>query len=471
LSAPAISTGIRARYALINSRTVLLTGFGGLLILMAYAGFDAVHNMGRIREDNDSIQRGFLTRNQVLNRIRSDLYVSGTYLRDYILEPDPSIAERHRASLERTRREMDALLEQYSTLIDRAEQSPVDELKREVAGYWRAASPALNWNAGERRDRGYAFLRDEVLPRRVNMLALADSIDRVNERQLTEGGLRVATLFAGFQERLLITLGVTLGLGFLLAAFSFYRVLRLERQAAERYYEIVQAREQMKELSSRIVDTQENERRAISRELHDEVGQTLSALMLGIGNLDALLPESAGRELKKNLDEIRALAGKSANVVRNISLALRPSMLDDLGLLPALQWQAREVSRQTNMQVDVAVDESLEQLPDAWKTCIYRVVQEALRNCARHSQAQHVRISVIREDGHVKLSIEDDGRGFEAARDKGLGLLGMQERVKTLGGEFQLLSKPGAGAQIIATLPLARADGKTPSVLSVPLTV
>jgi signal transduction histidine kinase len=434
----------------IQTRSVLLIGFGGMLILMSYAGIDAVRNLTSIKGSDDSIRSQFLARNEVLNQIRSDLYVSGTYIRDYLLEPDASVAESHLITLEQTRHEMDGLLARYATLVRSDEMPPVLTLKRELADYWRAAEPALKWNPQERRQRGYSFLRDEVFSRRVNMLGIADRIDSVNQQQLTEGGRRVSYLFEGFRNRLAITIGVTLGLGFLLAGFSFNRVLGLEQQASERYDEIAKAREELKELSSRIVETQENERRALSRELHDEVGQTLSALLVGLSNLNASLPP----ELKSESASLRELAGKSVNVVRNISLALRPSMLDDLGLLPALQWQAREVSRQTGMRVSVAVEEALEDLPDAYKTCIYRVVQEALRNCVRHSAATNVQIAVRSEPGALKLSIQDDGRGFDAAKDKGLGLLGMHERVANLDGDFEVTSEPGCGTLAVARLPL-----------------
>lgn len=447
-----LRASLPVKTTLIHSRAILLAGFGGLLILMASAGIDAVRNLTDIRDNNESIQREFLARNKVLNRIRSDLYLSGTYLRDYILEPDPAAAEKHRASLERTRREMDSLLARYATLIGDRERAPLTTLNRELAAYWRTADPTLAWSAEQRREQGYAFLRDEVLPRRANMLAIADNIDALNEQQLTAGGDRISSLFAGFRASLAITLGVTLGLGFLLAAFSFQRVLRLERQAAERFDEIAKAREELKELSSRIVETQENERRSLSRELHDEVGQTLSALMVGLSNLNASLP--AGGEFHANLDSLRRLAADSVNVVRNISLALRPSMLDDLGLLPALQWQGREVSRQTGMRVSVGVDETLEELPEAYKTCIYRVVQEALRNCARHAGAVNVRVTVARTGSALDVSVQDDGRGFDATGEKGLGVLGMQERVASLGGEFRISSEPGSGALVFIRLPL-----------------
>ncbi|MEO8128097.1 MAG: sensor histidine kinase, partial [Bryobacteraceae bacterium] len=196
------------------------------------------------------------------------------------------------------------------------------------------------------------------------------------------------------------------------------------------------------------------ERRSISRELHDEVGQSLSALLVGLSNLSAAIPPSAGAELKPHVEGIRRLAEDSVRVVRNITLLLRPSMLDDLGLVPALQWQAREVSKRTGMQVDIAVENVSDELPEQYKTCVYRVVQEALNNCARHAAANTVRIIARQGREHLMLSIQDDGGGFRPDLHRGLGLLGMEERVTHLGGTFELDSEPGRGTLIAISLPL-----------------
>ena len=158
---------------------------------------------------------------------------------------------------------------------------------------------------------------------------------------------QASQLFAQFRNRLAITLAITLGLGLLLTAFSMARILGLERESSTRYQEIENARLELKELSARLVEAQENERRAISRELHDEVGQSLSALLVELGNLSAA-PSS---DFRGHVDVIKKLAENSVNVVRNMALLLRPSMLDDFGLVPALQWQARDVSRRTGMRV------------------------------------------------------------------------------------------------------------------------
>ena len=437
-----------------DSRLILIAGFGGLLVLMAFAGIDAMQLLRQIQRRNDAIRRDFLNRNRLLNQIRSDVYLSGTYVRDYILEPEPQNAARHRGSLEKTRRDMDAALQSYAGMLSPDETQPYGTLQRELTEYWRVLEPALQWNVEQRRGRGYEFLRDEVLPRRLAMLSIADQIAGVNERQLNSGSTQVASLFTQFQVRLASTVFVTLGLGLMLAAFSIRKILQLERESGARFLEIAQARSELKDLSARLVEAQETERRSISRELHDEVGQSLSALLVGLSNLSAAIPPSASAELKPHLEGIRKLAENSVGVVRNIALLLRPSMLDDLGLVPALQWQAREVSKRTGMHVDVAVEGVSDDLPEQYKTCVYRVVQEALNNCARHAGANTVRIIVRQGKEQLMLSIQDDGRGFQPDLHRGLGLLGMEERVTHLDGSFDLDSEPGRGTLIAVSLPL-----------------
>jgi signal transduction histidine kinase len=139
-----------------------------------------------------------------------------------------------------------------------------------------------------------------------------------------------------------------------------------------------------------------------------------------------------------------------------MALLLRPSMLDDLGLIPALKWQAREAAKHTSMDVTIATELDSDDLPDEYKTCIYRVVQEALHNCARHSRATTVRIRVEQKPDRLILIIQDDGQGFDARQVKGLGLLGIQERVTRLGGKSTVHSKPDSGTILTVELPFTQ---------------
>jgi signal transduction histidine kinase len=201
------------------------------------------------------------------------------------------------------------------------------------------------------------------------------------------------------------------------------------------------------------VDAQETERRSLSRELHDEVGQSLSAVLVELRNLLAWLGNQPVEHIRGQVELIKGLVEGTVRVVRNMSLLLRPSMLDDLGLIPALKWQAREVSKRTSMDVSIATEIESEDLPDDYKTCIYRIVQEALHNCSRHAQATTVRIRVQQKAGKLLLSVQDDGKGFEVPQIKGLGLLGMEERAAQLGGTCQVRSGPDIGTVLTVELP------------------
>lgn len=436
-----------------SSRLTLLIGFGSLLLIMCLAGADALRVLQQFRRSDDQIRSQYLAKNHALNDVRSDVYLSGTYVRDYLLEPSSERAEAYRVSLEDVRKHMDSALDAYGRQADPVELQHYTALRNELVDYWATLTPILRWNSSERSRSGYAFLRDEVFPRRQNMLNIADKIGGINEQQLTASNAQVVDLLLRFQTRLVLTLFVALVLGGGMAAFSMRKILRLETQARDRYEEVAEARKQLTDLSAKLVQAQETERRALSRELHDEVGQSLSAVLVELRNLSAGPPNRLDANARNHVETIKTLVENAVRVVRNMALLLRPSMLDDLGLIPALKWQARECSKRTSMDVSVAAEFDLDDLPDDYKTCIYRVVQEALNNCAKHSKATTVRIKLLQGKDHLLLTIQDDGVGFDARQTKGLGLLGIQERTARLGGTFEVDSTPRAGTILSVELP------------------
>jgi len=438
---------------LLGTRFALAAGFGGLLIVMALAGVDTLRVLRQIRANGEEIRQEFLFRNHVLNNIRSDLYLSGTFVRDYLLEPDFQHAESYRSSLEQVRSEMNDALQTYGNKLGPEETKDFAALTMELARYWEILGPVLQLNDEERQLKGYAFLRDEVFPRRMAMLDIANRIEDINEQQLSAGNDRDAALLSSFQDRLVVTLLITVLLGIGLATFSIRKTLKLEGQARTQYEDVVAARRQLENLSARLVEAQETERRSLARELHDEVGQSLSAVLVELRNLSAGLPVKSEELLLRHVETIKGLVENTVRTIRNMSLLLRPSMLDDLGLIPALRWQAREVSRQTAMDISVSTDLIADDLPDEYKTCIYRVVQEALHNCSRHSNATAVRVQVLQEPQRLTLSIRDNGKGFDVKQSKGLGLLGVEERVARLGGKCEIHSESGSGTVLAIELP------------------
>src|ERR1700728_3450004 len=147
-----------------RSRIALAFGFGGLLSIMGLAGIDALRVLGQFRRGDDQIRRRYLAENHVLNDIRSDVYVSGTYVRDYLLEPEPQRADAYRASLEQVQKHMQAALDSYGRQIAPAELQHYNQLRAELADYWTILAPIFEWDAAERHRSGYRFLRDEVFP-------------------------------------------------------------------------------------------------------------------------------------------------------------------------------------------------------------------------------------------------------------------------------------------------------------------
>lgn len=441
-----------------SSRMALVIGFGGLISIMALAGIDALRSLQQFRRSDERIRRHYLSQNHVLNGIRSDVYVSGTYVRDYLLEPDLERAESYRLSLEEVRKHMEDALESYRREVAPPELRQYTALRSELNDYWQTLTPVFQWTSAERRLSGYSFLRDQVFPRRQSMLTVADQIANINEQQLNAGNDEVVGLLLKFQARLVITLIAALALGLGLAGFTMYRILKLEAQVHTRYEEAAEARRELKGLSARLVQAQETERRALSRELHDEVGQSLSAVLIELRNLSIGLASKSKEQLSEHVETIKSLIEGSIRVVRNMALLLRPSMLDDLGLVPALKWQAREVSKRTSTDVSVTAELVSDDFPDEYKTCIFRVVQEALHNVSSHAHAGSVRIRVRQHEDLLTLSIEDDGQGFDSKQVRGLGLLGIQERVTQLGGKFTVNSAPGIGTTLVVELPNAKSE-------------
>ncbi len=262
------------------------------------------------------------------------------------------------------------------------------------------------------------------------------------------------------------TLLASLTLGLAVAVIAVIRIRVLERRTEQQHGRTQQAEEELRRLSNQLVRTQEEERKSLSRELHDEVGQMLTALRMEIGRVErarALGSPAFGQTMA----ESKALVDRMMRMVRDLAMGLRPSMLDDLGLEPALSWQARDFSRRYNVPVDLTVDGDLERLPDPQRTCVYRVVQEALTNCAKHSAATEIQVNVVRGRTRLDVSVRDNGVGMASTTpNRGLGLTGIKERVKDINGAASIETRPGGGTVVHITLPVPTTDSSKEDVVA-----
>jgi signal transduction histidine kinase len=199
----------------------------------------------------------------------------------------------------------------------------------------------------------------------------------------------------------------------------------------------------------------EEERRRIARELHDELAQSMTAAKFNLGLIRQLMPHAVP-EVKRAIRETENIVRQTIAEIRRISMDLRPAMLDDLGLVPALNWLADSFSRRTGIAVSLDADDTLAPADAEIKTLLYRFVQEALTNVVRHARARSVRISLSAADGRIRASVDDDGKGIRRARGRrstGFGLIGMRERIERVGGILSIESRNGAGTRLVAEVP------------------
>lgn len=212
-------------------------------------------------------------------------------------------------------------------------------------------------------------------------------------------------------------------------------------------------------LSEHAINALEEERKQIALTLHDETGQSLSMLIINLERLESQLPGEENLLLEK-LSETRQLAQETLANLRKIVYGLRPSILDDLGLIPAIRWYARSNLENAGIMVEINANGEVEPLPSALNSTLFRIAQEAINNIIRHSQAETVEINLSRQGENILLEVKDDGQGFdlstvreEALQLQHLGLLGMQERAELVGGNTELFSMPGQGTQILISVP------------------
>jgi signal transduction histidine kinase len=224
---------------------------------------------------------------------------------------------------------------------------------------------------------------------------------------------------------------------------------------AKQVTETGQMNEQLRDLSAHLQNIREEERIHIAREMHDELGQLLTGFKMDVISVKRKLGTGTDANILKKLDAMESASDEAIKFVRKLSAELRPSLLDDLGLIAALEWHSHEFENRYNIRVIFQSEMADISIPPLIATGIFRIFQESLTNIARHAKAHQVRSSLRVNAGLLKLQIIDDGKGFDTtAQRKTLGLLGMKERAIMIGGDLQLESLPGRGTTVTVTVPV-----------------
>jgi signal transduction histidine kinase len=438
-------------------RGLLLISFSWLLALLIGAGTDALFSVRRLERVSQEVSRRFTARNRALATIVVSVRIYDDQLERFLLQdllqesaPEPSDVTKQIAAAR-------AALLNFPPDRDSDEQVLLAAMQQQLQEGETSCAIVLAWRADLRQQRAYQYIGQQLIPWRTHIFELTAQVSALDERKLVLENLAVAARFQSLESRLVWLVSLSLVAGVLMSLVCGWYILRLERQARQRYDALARSRLELEGLSARLVEAQEEERRAISRELHDEVGQSLGALLVEVGQLAKLVPPE-DRVTQAQIAQIKSVAESAVKSIRDIALLLRPPMLDDLGLVPALEWQAREISRHSDMEVEVHSENVSENLGDETKVTIYRLVQEALNNAATHASAKNAKVTITQNSEKITVEITDDGHGFDPTRQRGMGILGMEERVRRLGGTFTIESAPGRGATVKAELPLHRAD-------------
>jgi signal transduction histidine kinase len=411
------------------------TVVGGLacLLLLILISSEVIRRKARdIYQSLDQVNT--LHRNNAvkLETLRADIHLSGIYVRDYLLDNSHLTADSYRARLITLREATRKTLEELHASASPAERERIERLQSNLDDYWETYDPLFGWTPAQKLYLSAPFLRQNVLPRRNAVLELTRDIEALNNASLAQQRAVVADQEQELRRLFARMLWITMGLGVAIAIGAGLRFHYVETRFEDQY----------RRISQMMVRAQEEERKRLSRELHDQVGQMLTALRMEVG--------------RGHQAESKALIDTMVATVRDLSMGLRPSMLDDIGLGPALQWLARDHARRYDCPVNVDLSGDLDALPESHRTCTYRVVQEALTNCARHAQARRIDVALHGTPGQLRLQIKDDGVGMPARplAAPGLGLFGIEERVRELGGRLQLYSQPGQGTSLKIEMPI-----------------
>jgi signal transduction histidine kinase len=432
---------------------VVAIALTGLLLLIVFSVVATRRKSQAIYTQFEQLNRHHREVETLLRRLRADVQVSGIFVRDYLLDTSRQNAPEYRERLTELRQNTLSTIGDLERVVGQGEAVRIASLKAKLADYWEGFEPLFGWTVAQKFAESPAFLRKEVLPRRDAVLAITQEIEALNNENMNAQRDQVAQRERELRDYLNRVLWQSVTLGVVVAVLAVIRLRVLERRSEEQRRRTERAENEMRRLSNKLVRTQEEERSNLSRELHDHVGQMLTALRMELGRAERTR-SALGTNFADAIAECKHLSERMMRTVRDLSLGLRPSMLDDFGLRPAIEWHVRDFSRRCGVPVDVEVAGEFDDLQDPHRTCIYRVVQEALTNCARHAHASHIRVALRADASSVEVTVADDGVGFvPAARGPGIGLIGLDERVRDIGGALVVDSAADRGTTLRVRIP------------------
>jgi signal transduction histidine kinase len=447
--------GGRVRRDIRRSRTwpLVALAFAAMILLGALGTWVTLNRTTRMRSSVLAVTDAHQIRHEHIQALRSQIYVSSIVVRDYLHDTSREHLDEYRAKLLENESAASMQVAQLSKLASPRSEATVRSLAAEVNAYWSSLHAILQETDTAGYAGRYRRLRTDVIPRREAVIALAEELAELSSSEAQTARQAVNQSMFDFHRSMLQVGGLTVLITGILAAFTTVRVARLENASAAEHLRVENAEIELRRLSKQLVESQEQERRALSRELHDDVGQMLTALRLGLSDLERECGTPTER-FAETMRNSRAMLEQTMEAIRDLAMGLRPSVLDDLGLGAAIEWQAREFSRRFDIPVTVDIDPRFADWPEPQRTALYRITQEALTNCARHAHAKSVRIELAPKNDFLVLAVSDDGRGIsDNSNRRGFGILGMEERVREIGGQLAVSTREAGGTVVEVRIP------------------
>ena len=441
----------------LGRRSVLRTGYAAVIIVLILSVVEAYRIQVNVSEQHVEIFRHYVDEETSVTTLRRDLWLAGNYVRDFFIHSTPEQAETLRLQLRDIQSDDRRVLDHLARISPQASEFP--RLRKRLEEFWAVVTPVPSRMLHASDQQQFDFIQREIVPRRGELYAALIELTAADQQRLQQNEKQFADARHDAAERLLIMLGLGVLLSVLVALISIRHSDNLARRAETHFAEVEQTRGELQQLSARLLEVEEQGRRQLSRWLHDEIGQALALLQIEISRAQAAMRDQPA-DFSGHLQRARALAEKTVQTTRSFSVSLRPTLLDDLGLVPALQFQIEDFQRRSGIACEFIEESVAEHLPDAVKTCVYRVVQEALHNCEKHSRASKVQVSVRQLPDTLLVEVEDSGCGFRLnekgmpLKTTGLGLLGIRERAAIAGGSLVIDSVPGRGTRILLRIPV-----------------
>ena len=338
----------RLRY---RTLPVFVVGVGSLLALLFLPGFVALRRTAAVYHDIRRIQDGHQRTQQALADIERRLYLISITVREVLLDTSAGANATYRNAFHQYRRDIEDRLNALKRESRADTRLSIPRLEHELQQYFIALEPVFGWSPEQRSSRALYFLREQQRPRRQSIIQIADEIGRLTEASYSQQLDQVNNSQIQFGADIERVIVVAFLIGVIISIWTAARIATLEDRSERQRVNTEQAEEQLRSLSMKLMQTQEEERKTIARELHDEVGQTLTGLRLGLGGLDRLAGNKEA--LQEQTAELKSLAEQTLRAVRDIAVGLRPSVLD-LGLVPAIQWQARRFSTYSGVPATVS---------------------------------------------------------------------------------------------------------------------